>query len=163
MKPEFTEEEVQMLLADAAEKRAARPPIKAWYLIATVGSKTRLGGEIVMVNNGSMIGDYPVACVGDIIRYPDGTETKIVSGAGFALSIGSKPVAIVGSVAENGDTIINSPQNSQKIGLYDDGESIPGFLQPGYVAPPPMTLEEILAEDRKTLDRLKREQRERAQ
>jgi uncharacterized Zn-binding protein involved in type VI secretion len=154
---EFTEEELQLLQAES--KRLAARPIKAEYVLATLGSKTRMGGEVVTVNKAVKVDIHPIACVGDIIRYPDGTETKIISGAGYASVIGDKPAAIVGSVAENGDVIISSLQDAMKFGEYADGDGIPGLLQPGYVPPPPMTLEEILAEDRKTLDRLKQEQR----
>jgi uncharacterized Zn-binding protein involved in type VI secretion len=73
----LTEEEVQLLQAES-ERLAARP-IKAEYPYATLGSKTRMGGEVVTANTGGLkIDDHPIAAVGDVIRYPDGTETKIV-------------------------------------------------------------------------------------
>ena len=109
-------------------------PVKTEYLYATLGSKTRMGGEVVTANETVTIENYPVACVGDIIRYPDGTESKIVSGAGFAAVLDGQPIAIVGSTADNGDTIISTLQNSVAIACAD-GEVIPGLLQPGYVVP----------------------------
>jgi uncharacterized Zn-binding protein involved in type VI secretion len=152
----LTEEEVQLLQAES--ERLATRPIKAEYPFATLGSKTRMGGEVVTANTGALeIGDHPIACVGDIIRYPDGMETRIVSGAGYASVLGDKPVAIVGSTAANGDEIISTLCDKSRITEYVDDDPIPGFLQPGYVPPPPKTLEEIRVENRKTLDRLKRE------
>jgi len=73
--------------------------------------------------------------VGDIIRYPDGTESKIVSGAGYAAVCDGKLAAIIGSAAENGDTIIDSLQDAWQFAEYADGDAIPGLLQPGYVPP----------------------------
>jgi uncharacterized Zn-binding protein involved in type VI secretion len=141
----YTEEDVQRLLAES-EKQSARP-IKTEYLFATLGSKTRMGGEVVTANTAALkVGDHPIACVGDTIRYPDGTETKIDSGAGYASILNDKPVAIVGSTAENGDVIISSLQSAYGITEYADDDGIPGLLQPGYIPPPPKSLEEILAE-----------------
>ncbi|API76509.1 hypothetical protein AC251_14770 [Ralstonia pseudosolanacearum] len=73
--------------------------------------------------------------MGDVVRYSDGTESKIVSGAGFALTFKGRPMAIVGSATENGDTIINSLQSVAQIREYADDDGIPGLLQPGYLAP----------------------------
>jgi len=132
------DEEVQRFLAERAEfvaKQAARP-IKAEYVLATLGSKTRMGGEVITATSGTWVDDYPIARVGDIIRYPDGTESKIVSGAGCAMVFGDKPAAIIGSAVENGDTIISSLQSAHKFGEYADGDGIPGLLQPGYLPPP---------------------------
>jgi len=135
MEREHTEEEAQRLLAKSAAKQAARP-IKAKYTFATLGSKTRLGGEVATANTGGLkIDSHPIACVGDVIRYPDGTESKIVSGAGIALVLGNQPAAIIGSATDNGDNIVNSLQNVVKIWEFADGDGIPGLLQPGYVVP----------------------------
>ena len=131
------DEEVQRVLAEYAEfsaKQAARP-IKMWHIPATLGSKTRMGGEVATATSSTQVDDYPIARVGDIIRYPDGTESKIVSGAGYALVYGDKPAAIIGSATDNGDTIINSLQDAMQFCEFADGDPIPGLLQPGYVPP----------------------------
>ncbi|OZI85691.1 hypothetical protein CFN58_16745 [Pseudomonas avellanae] len=73
--------------------------------------------------------------MGDVVRYPDGTESKIVSGAGAALAYKGKPMAIVGSAVANGDTITSSLQSATQIREYADDTGIPGLLQPAYLAP----------------------------
>lgn len=144
MEQHYTEEDVQRLLAKS--RKQSERPIKAVYVLATLGSKTRLGGEVVTATSGMEVGDHPIARVGDIIRYPDGTETTIVSGAGYAMVAEDKPAAIIGSAAENGDAIVSSLQKASEFHEYADGDGIPGLLQPGYVPPPPKSLEEILGE-----------------
>jgi uncharacterized Zn-binding protein involved in type VI secretion len=114
----------------------ARPIKGAWatYALATEGAKTERGGEVVHASTGMVIEGHRIACVGDVVRYPDGSESKIVSGAGFAAACKRQPTAIVGSATDNGDTIISSLQSHAKIRGCADG-SIPGFLQTGYVCP----------------------------
>ena len=82
---ECTEEEGQRLVAEFMAKLAARP-VKGTYDLATLGSKTRLGGEVATASTGMVMDGHRIACVGDLVRYPDGSESKIVSGAGFALT-----------------------------------------------------------------------------
>lgn len=131
---EYTEEEGQRLVAEFMAKLAARP-VKGTHDLATLGSKSRLGGEVATASTGMEISGYRIACVGDVVRYPDGTESKIVSGAGAALAYKGQPMAIVGSATDNGDTITSSLQSSAQIREYADDAGIPGLLQPGYVAP----------------------------
>jgi predicted XRE-type DNA-binding protein/uncharacterized Zn-binding protein involved in type VI secretion len=131
---EYTEEEGQRLAAEFMAKLAARP-IKGTYDLATLGAKTKQGGEVATASTGMEISGHRIACVGDVVRYPDGSESKIVSGAGAALAYKSQPMAIVGSATDNGDTIITSLQSSAQIREYADDAGIPGLLQPGYVAP----------------------------
>ena len=109
-------------------------PVKATYDIATLGSKTRMGGEIISASTRMMIEKHRIPCVGDRVRYPDGSESEIVSGAGFALAYKGPPVALVGSTTDNGDTVISSLQSLYKIAEYADDNGIPGLLQPGYRA-----------------------------
>lgn len=131
---EYTEEEGQRLVAEFMAKLAARP-VKGTYDLATLGSKTRLGGEVATASTGMEMDGHRIACVGDVVRYPDGTESKIVSGAGAALAYKGQPMAIVGSATDNGDTITSSLQSAAQIREYADDDGIPGLLQPGYVAP----------------------------
>jgi predicted XRE-type DNA-binding protein/uncharacterized Zn-binding protein involved in type VI secretion len=131
---EYTEEEGQRLAAEFMAKLAARP-IKGTYDLATLGAKTKQGGEVATASTGMEISGHRIACVGDVVRYPDGSESKIVSGAGAALAYKGQPMAIVGSATDNGDTIITSLQSSAQIREYADDAGIPGLLQPGYVAP----------------------------
>lgn len=129
---ENAETEGQRLVDEFMARQAARP-VKAIYHYATVGSKTRMGGEIVTASTGIKIHEHRVACVGDWVRYPDGTETEIVSGAGFAATFKERPIAIVGSTTDNGDTVTRSLQSDVLIIEYADDDAIQGLLQPGYL------------------------------
>ncbi|BBI42225.1 hypothetical protein BV349_05464 [Pseudomonas syringae pv. actinidiae] len=130
----LTEEDGQRLVAEFMAKVAARP-IKGTYDLATLGAKTKHGGEVATAIMGIEINGHRIACVGDVVRYPDGTESKIVSGAGAALAYKGKPMAIVGSAVANGDTITSSLQSATQIREYADDTGIPGLLQPAYLAP----------------------------
>ena len=107
-------------------------PIKAIYDYATLGSRTRMGGEIITASTSLEIHDLRIACVGDRVRYPDGKESEIVSGAGFAATYKGLPIAIVGSATDNGDTVTSSLQNLAQVVEYADGEGIPGLLTAAY-------------------------------
>ena len=114
---EYTEADGQRLVAEFMAKLAARP-VKGVYDLATLGSKTRLGGEVATASTGMEMDGHRIACVGDVVRYPDGTESRIVSGAGAALAYKGRPMAIVGSATDNGDTIISSLQSAAQIREY---------------------------------------------
>lgn len=129
-----TDDEEQLLAAKFLATLAARP-VKATYDLATLGAQTRLGGEVVTASSDMVMDGHRIACVGDVVRYPDGAESEIVSGAGAALAHGDRPVAIVGSATNNGDTITISLQSSAQIREYADDDGIPGLLQRGYMAP----------------------------
>ena len=86
-------------LANTATIQGAGAPRKviARYPIATIGSRTRRGGEVVLASQGEPADDFRIACVGDRVRYPDGSESVIVSGAGHASTYANRPIALVGS------------------------------------------------------------------
>ncbi|EEF24813.1 conserved hypothetical protein, partial [Ricinus communis] len=84
---------------------AAPRKVIARYPIATIGSRTRRGGEVVLASQGEHADDFRIACVGDRVRYPDGSESVIVSGAGHASTYANRPIALVGSHIANGDRI----------------------------------------------------------
>ncbi len=111
----------------------ARRKITARYPIATIGSRTVQGGEVVVADNVVHMDGFRIACVGDRVRYPDGSESIIVSGAGNASTFGDRPVALVGSHVENGDRIALSRQNMGEIVLFEGDAPITGLLQPGYM------------------------------
>lgn len=100
------------------------------HLIATVGSRTEFGGEVITGQHGYCIGEHLIACVGDVVRYPDGSVSVIVSGAGWASMIGEKPVALVGSHLANGDRIVSSLQDSSEIIELEGEPPINGLLAP---------------------------------
>jgi uncharacterized Zn-binding protein involved in type VI secretion len=112
----------------------AAPParrIVARYPIATIGSRTRRGGRVVLAHEDHRADDFRVACVGDRVRYPDGSESVIVSGAGRASTFADRPIALVGSHVANGDRIVARAQSIGEI-VVVEGETIPGLLDPGY-------------------------------
>lgn len=123
-----------------ADKAIEVPPVApsrkivARYPIATIGSRTDRGGEVVLANREQQADDYRIACVGDRVRYPDGSESVIVSGAGHASTFADRPIALVGSHIANGDRIVARAQSIGEI-VVMEGESIPGLLEPGYVLP----------------------------
>lgn len=131
---ESTDSQARDPAAEFRQKLASRP-VKATYDLATLGAKTRLGGEVATASTDMEMDGHRIACVGDVVRYPDGSESKIVSGAGSAFAYKDRPVAIVGSATDNGDTVVRSLQSSAQIHEYADDDGIPGLLQPGYVAP----------------------------
>jgi uncharacterized Zn-binding protein involved in type VI secretion len=122
--------------ANTATVQGAAAPRKviARYPIATIGSRTRRGGEVVLASQGEPADDFRIACVGDRVRYPDGSESVIVSGAGHASTYANRPIALVGSHIANGDRIVARAQSIGEI-VVVEGEPIPGLLEPGYAPP----------------------------
>jgi uncharacterized Zn-binding protein involved in type VI secretion len=108
--------------------------VVARYPIATIGSRTSRGGQVVLASNDQYADDFHIACVGDRVRYPDGSESVIVSGAGHASTIANRPIALVGSHVANGDRIVARAQSIGEIVVLE-GEPVPGLLEPGYVPP----------------------------
>lgn len=108
---------------------------KKTYLVATVGSGTERGGVVVAIDanpEGCYVGEYKIACVGDLVRYPDGSESTIVSGAGDGQVIADRSVALVGSHVANGDRIVSSLQTAEEF-VFEATDELPrGFLQPGF-------------------------------
>jgi uncharacterized Zn-binding protein involved in type VI secretion len=94
-----------------------------------------MGGEVATASSRANMGGFPIACVGDIIRYPDGSESRIITGAGSASLTGGPAEAVVGSAADNGDVITESLQTRCEIIEYADADPIPGLLEAGYVPP----------------------------
>ena len=101
------------------------------YALATLGSKTENGGEVWTASSGIYMGGLRFARVGDEVRYPDGSTSKIASGAGYASVEDGLPHAIVGSTIENGDKIISSLQNDAFITEYAE-KRIPGLFDPDF-------------------------------
>lgn len=127
---ESTDTEGQRLVAEFRAKLAARPVIGR-YPAATEKSTTQRGGRVIATGNLSGPDGW-VARVGDIVRYPDGSESRIVSGAGEASVLDGKPIALVGSAVENGDRI-NGPINDYFVIVEYANETITGLFQPGYM------------------------------
>lgn len=130
----FSDDDGLHLMAEF-EARLANRPVKGTHALATLGSTTECGGEVVTAASPLNIQGRRIACVGDLVRYPDGRETTLVCCAGAALSVDGKPLALVGSLTANGDMIVASLQDSTQIREFAD-ERIPGLFETGYRAPP---------------------------
>lgn len=128
---DYTEADGQRLVAEFMAKLAARP-VKGRYPAATESSTTERGGKIIATSGFSTIGGR-VALVGDIVRYADGSEARIISGAGFASVYKGRSMALVGSELDNGDRITGPVHNGMVIVQYADEAPITGLLDPSYV------------------------------
>lgn len=110
----------------------AHPPAGI-FRFAAEGSQTRGGGTVKIASSGVMINlknglSIQLAKVGDSVVYPDGTTTLILTGAGKEYRFGQAQAALVDSRLDNGDEIINTPQDSLLL-IKRSGEAMPdGFL-----------------------------------
>jgi len=107
----------------------AAKPIAAVYPVATEASTTERGGRIIATSH-TFLQDQRFALVGDTVRYADGSEARIVSGAGVASIIEGRPIALVGSELDNGDRITGPLHNDAMIIQYADEPPIEGLLDP---------------------------------
>lgn len=95
-------------------------PITAIYRLATAGCRTRWGGIgnehnpeqgegfKIRLENGQWASVLTEGC---IITYPDSSTAKIISSAGSEYRLEDKGIALVGSLLDNGDEIISTPQD----------------------------------------------------
>lgn len=126
----------EALAAIAERERVAALPVRARHAVATLGSRTELGGTVQTATSAICFDELRAARVGDEVHYPDGTVAHITSGAGFAAIDNGKPIAIVGSHVSNGDVIAESLQSHMEILILDGVLPIPGFLDPLFVPLP---------------------------
>ncbi|HFP9405383.1 PAAR motif-containing protein [Raoultella planticola] len=109
-------------------KRETSCSIAYIFRFAVVGSLTRNGGIIRHVSGTSTAGGYRMARVGDKVVYANGSEATIISGAGKARVMQGASAALIGSVLDNGDEIISTPQSSVRL-VFREGRKLPeGFL-----------------------------------
>lgn len=128
---EYTEADGQRMVAEFMAKLAAKP-VKGRYPAATESSTTERGGKPI-ATSGLQTAGGRIALVGDIVRYADGSEARIISGAGVASVYDGHPIALVGSELDNGDRITGPIHNGMVIVQYADEEPIRGLLDPSYV------------------------------
>lgn len=103
-------------------------PITHIFRFAVVGSVTRNGGVLHNASGGSTAGGYKMARVGDKVVYADGSKATIISGAGGARIMQGASAALVGSMLDNGDEIISTPQSGSRL-EFREGDIFPkGFL-----------------------------------
>jgi len=125
---EHADAEGQRLSAEFMAKLADRL-VTGRYPVATEHSTTEQGGQIFATSEISTP-EGLVALVGDIVRYPDGRQTRIATGSGVAKSLDSgRPIALVGSELENGDRI-NGPMHTGLTFVEYADETIPNLSQP---------------------------------
>ncbi|MCM1963022.1 PAAR domain-containing protein [Acinetobacter pittii] len=98
------------------------------YYVAVHGAKTQNDGLVNVSSTNTKNKGLSIARVGDEVIYADGTTSKIISGAGTACIVDGSPVALVGSRLENGDEIIESPNNTIAIRIYKDQALPQNFL-----------------------------------
>lgn len=125
--------ETQQLL-DAVAAQLARP-IERSHPVATDGSTTERGGKVINASSGSVVGGKRVALVGDTVQYPDGSEARIVSGAGSAFVYQGRSIALVGSELDNGDRINGPAHGGATIVEYEGADPIAGLFDRNYFPP----------------------------
>lgn len=131
---QHTLDEGQRIAAEFMSRISTRP-VKAVYPVATGASFTERGGKVIATSPIYLL-EERVALVGDSVRYADGSEARIISGAGVAGMVDDRPIAIVGSELDNGDRIIGPAHNDVTITQYADEPPIEGLLDPAYVPGP---------------------------
>lgn len=127
-------DEGQHMVVEFLAKLVAKP-VKGCYPLATEESTTERGGKIIATSE-MFLREKRIGLVGDIVRYQDGSETRIISGTGVALVCGAQSAALVGSELENGDTITGPIHNDSVIIQYADEPPIEGLLDPAFVSKP---------------------------
>jgi len=108
-------------------KQVSRP-LTYIFRFAVVGNVTRNGRKLRNASGGSTDGGYKMARFGDKVVYADGSEATIISGAGAVRVMQGASAALVGSMLDNGDKIISTPQSSNSL-IFREGDGLPnGFL-----------------------------------
>lgn len=133
----FTAEQLAAMTAEARElieeqKAFCRAhPVTAIYRIAVAGSLTERGGVADEFNadpeqgyknklsNGQWASVLTEGCT---VTYPDGSTARIISSAGSQHTYEDRGIALVGSLLDNGDVIISTPQSS---GMLVGREGVP--------------------------------------
>jgi hypothetical protein len=107
-------------LVDEQIEFCRQHPATAIYRLAVAGCLTRRGGvgdefepapdvgHKICLDNGQWVSVLTEGCT---VSYPDGTTARIVSSAGSQYATDGRGMALVGSVLDNGDEIISTPQN----------------------------------------------------
>jgi hypothetical protein len=127
------DDEVCALVAKQEASRRQHPII-AIYRPAVAGCLTRNGGtgdefnpdsgegRKIRLKNGVWASILTEGCT---VSYPDGSRARIVSSAGSRNRLNGQGVALVGSILDNGDEIISTPQGSS-IMIVREGMPMPG-------------------------------------
>ncbi len=118
-------------------------PVTAIYRAAVAGSLTLRGGVVdepnpdpsqgmkVQLDSGEWVS---MVTEGATVTYPDGTKATIITSAGQLSEWEGKGIALVGSLLDNGDMIISTPDYGA-VFTVREGESMPDdFLTAAKVA-----------------------------
>ena len=112
-------------------------PVTAIYRIAVAGCLTRRGGtgdeynpnpdegHKIRLENGVLVSVLTEGCA---VTYPDGTQARIISHAGKQNTCDGRGIALVGSLLDNGDEIISTPQSSGVFLIRDGVPMAEDFL-----------------------------------
>ncbi len=125
---EYTEADGERLVAEFMARAAAKP-VKGRYPVATEHSTTQGGGK-VLASSGLHAAGGRVALAGDVVRYPDGSETRIAPDTGATIRYEDRAIALVDSALDNGDTITGPQHDSMVLVQYADGPPVLGSLAP---------------------------------
>lgn len=129
------EAEELKVLHSHVEEMKARSLLEIWRF-ATTGALTRDGGKIerASTNDSFILSDGTKgshAMVGDYVIYPDVTRARIVSGSGSVATCNGVSYALVGSLLDNGDVIVSTPQDLTLLCQWDNSPAMPAdFLAP---------------------------------
>lgn len=108
---------------DEFNKPVSRP-LTHILRFAMVGSVTGNGGVIRNASGTSTAGGYKMALVGDKVVYAGSGEATIISGAGGVRIIQDTSAALSGSMLDNGDEIISTPQSGSRL-VFCKGDTFP--------------------------------------
>lgn len=124
--PPFTAEQLTgmdegtRVLIEEQKVSCLKQPVNSIYRLAVAGCKTRRSGTgkehnaapnegfKICLENGQWASVLTEGCS---VTYPDGSTAKIITSAGSEYSIEGLGIALVGSLLDNGDEIISTPQN----------------------------------------------------
>ena len=92
-----------------------QPSTAQLWRFAVRGATTRRGGVLREASSTFEVRETSrnAARMGDLIEYADGTRAQIVTGVGIPGSPYFQPLAVVGSMLDNGDVITDSPHRKQ--------------------------------------------------
>ncbi|AOL13410.1 hypothetical protein ACVGWG_13180 [Enterobacter asburiae] len=147
--PRYTDQQLSEMNVEARnliieqQEYARHHPITAIYRAAVAGSLTLRGGVVdesnpdpsqgmkVQLDNGQWVS---MVTEGATVTYPDGTKATIITSAGQLSEWEGKGIALVGSLLDNGDQIISTPDYGLMFS-FREGELMPDdFLTVAKVA-----------------------------
>ncbi|WP_455424659.1 hypothetical protein [Dryocola sp. LX212] len=142
--PRYTDQQLSEMNEEACtliieqQEYAKHHPVTAIYRAAVAGSRTLRGGVVdepnpdpsqgmkVQLDTGQCVS---MATEGATVTYPDGTKAVIITSAGQLSEWEGKGIALVGSLLDNEDVIISTPDYGL-VFTFRKGESMPDDFLP---------------------------------